>query len=45
MRREYVVRGTVHDVRGGDFHSKTHGGEARSDHNDPEDFDGCEWED
>ena len=39
------MRRTVHDIWCGDFHSETHRGEARCDHNNPEDFNWRERED
>ena len=37
----YIVRGAIHDIWGGDFHAETHRWKAGSDHDDPEDSDGC----
>jgi len=37
------MRGTIHNIRGGDFHTETHRWETGSDHDDPEDFDGRKW--
>jgi len=35
------MRGPIHDIWGGDFHAETHRWKAGSDHDDPEDSDGC----